>query len=319
MISDQELLRPKPLKPRLRHAILIYNPAARRVSRGQSDLLHMIRQRLGDYGFSLQLLVTEQSHHAILLAKKALEDEPDLIIVAGGDGTVNEVITGMAGTRVPLLVLPGGTANVLAKEIGLPHDLLQSIDLLKTGTVRRIALGKAGERYFALMAGIGVDASIVAAVSPRLKQKFGQGAFWIAGLRQFCLYPFPAFEIATEESLHRGTFAVIARARSYGGPFSIASRADLFSDKFDICIYQSKSRWRYLSYLFFTALGRHVFIPDIQYLSAERVEARGNPGVWFQVDGELVGRLPQRFTIEKDALSLILPSSATFNQPFIVR
>jgi YegS/Rv2252/BmrU family lipid kinase len=263
------------------------------------------------------LCATQQSQHATFLAKRALDNEPDLIIVAGGDGTVNEVIAGMAGTRVPLLVLPCGTANVLAKEIGLPRDLFQSIDLLNTGTVRRIALGKAGERYFALMAGIGVDASIVAAVNPRLKQKLGQMAFWIAGLRQFCLYSFPSFEIATEGGLHRGTFAVIARARSYGGPFSIASRADLFSDKFDICIYQSESRWRYLSYLFFTALGRHVSVPDVRHLSAERVDARGDSNVWFQVDGELGGRLPQRFTIEKDALSLILPSSAAFNQPLL--
>jgi len=246
----------------------------------------------------------------MVLAREAAGIRPDLIIAAGGDGTVNEVITGMANSPVPLLILPGGTANVLAKEIGLPSSFTESLDLIRTGVVRRIALGKVGERYFVLMAGIGLDASIVGVVHPRLKKLMGQGAFWLAGLRQFFFYSFPSFKLSVGERSYSGTFGVIGRARGYGGPFSIVPRADLFSDRFEICLYQSTSRWRYLSYFLLTALGLHDSLPDVIHLSAKTVDAKGSPDIRFQIDGELAGRLPQTFTVERDALSLIVPCSA---------
>jgi YegS/Rv2252/BmrU family lipid kinase len=298
-----------------RRAILIYNPTARRLSYSQGDLRKQIRERLSNYGVDVEFWATKRSHHAMVLAREASGIRPDLIIAAGGDGTVNEVITGMANSRVPLLVLPGGTANVLAKEIGLPSGLTQSLDLVDTGVVRRIALGKVGERYFVLMAGIGVDASIVSVVHPRLKRLLGQGAFWFAGFKQFFLYSFPSFELSVGGKSYSGTFGLIGRAKSYGGPFSIVPKADLFSDQFDICLYQSASRWRYLNYFLLTAFGLHPSLPDVIYLSAETVDAKGNPDVWFQVDGELAGRLPQTFTVERDALSLIVPRSAVPFQP----
>ncbi len=298
-----------------RRAILIYNPAARRLSYSQGDLRKQIQERLSSYEVAVDFWATERSHHAMMLAREAAGTRPDLIIAAGGDGTVNEVITGMANSRVPLLVMPGGTANVLAKEIGLPSGFTQSLDLVNTGVVRRIALGKVGERYFVLMAGIGVDASIVSVVHPRLKRLLGKGAFWFAGFRQFFFYSFPSFELSVGENSYSGTFGVIGRAKNYGGPFSIVPRADLFSDRFDICLYQSTSRWRYLSYLFLTAFGLHPSLPDVKYLSAETVDAKGNPDVLFQVDGELAGRLPQRFTVERDALSLIVPRSVVPGLP----
>src|SRR5262249_55841919 len=160
---------------------------------------------------------------------------------------------------------------------------------------------------FILMAGIGVDAGIVAALSYSLKRKLGEGAFWIAGFQQLFRYHFRPFRLTIDDQNYLGTFAVISKARNYGGPFQITSQADLFSDQFDICFFQSRSRWRYLQYLWYVAAGTHLSLPDVQYVKAQIVEALGDPTIRVQVDGELVGSLPQTILVEPNALSLVVP------------
>jgi YegS/Rv2252/BmrU family lipid kinase len=274
---------------------------------GTAAKLDRIKKALNASGIAVEMLATEKSLHAAQLSATAVKASPDLMIACGGDGTINEIVAGMAKSQIPLLVLPAGTANVLGKDLQLPKDLLSALQLIHTGKIRRIALGKVNSRYFILMTGIGVDAGVVAAVNPDLKRKFGEGAFWIAGLKQLFAYTFPAFDLVIEGQTFAGTFAVIARARSYGGPLSITPRADLFADRFDICLFERRGRWHYLRYLFSALLGKHLSLSDVKYLQANHVEVRGNPEVWFQVDGELAGKLPCEFTIERDALSLIVP------------
>jgi diacylglycerol kinase (ATP) len=255
----------------------------------------------------IETVATTKPQEASVLAREAVSSKANLIIACGGDGTINEVVCGMAGSRVPLMVIPVGTANVLAKEIGLARDWMRSADLIKTGVVRRISLGKANERRFILMAGIGVDAGIIATLNYGLKRKLGEGSFWIAGFKQLLRYSFTPFQLRINEETYSATFAVISKAKNYGGPFQITSQADLFSDEFDICLFQSRSRWRYLHYLGHVALGRHLSLPDVRYLKAKTVEARGDSHILIQVDGELAGTLPQRFSVEPDALSLMVP------------
>jgi len=295
-------------------ATLIYNPAARGVRRGLARELTRIEKALKAYGIQADMVPTQRSSHACLLAREAVSSGADLIIAWGGDGTINEVVNGMARSPVPLLVLPAGTGNVLAKEIRLPGNPLKSLALARTGSLRRVALGKVDQRYFLLMAGIGVDASVVAAVNPRLKRTLGKGAFWLAGLQRFLQGQFPEFELRINGEIHRGTFALVARARNYGGPFSIVPRADLDSDKLHVCLFERSGRWPYLRYLLVTVLGRHLSLSDVKYLEAETVEARANHEVWFQLDGELIGTLPQTFSIEKDALSLVVPPASSGKQ-----
>ena len=255
----------------------------------------------------MEAVGTTQPDEASVLAQNAASSQVDLIIACGGDGTINEVVCGMAGSQIPLLVIPAGTANVLAKEIGLSRDWLKSVELVRTGVVRRISLGRVNQRRFILMAGIGVDAGIIAALNYRLKRRFGEASFWIAGFGQLLRYHFAPFDLFINGKHYSATFAVISKARNYGGPFQITSQADLFSDQFDICLFQSHSRWRYLCYLWHVALGRHLSLPDVQYLKATSVEALGDSKIQFQVDGELVGTLPQTFNIEPNALSLMVP------------
>jgi diacylglycerol kinase (ATP) len=255
----------------------------------------------------VEAIATTRPSEASVLAQKALSSRTDLIIACGGDGTINEVASGMAGSQVPLLIIPAGTANVLAKEIGLPRDWVKSVELVNTGVARRISLGRVDHRRFILMAGIGVDAGIVAAVNYGLKRRFGEGSFWIAGFGQLLRYHFTPFHLVINGKGYSATFAVVSKARNYGGPFQITAQADLFSDEFDICLFQGRSRWRYLQYLWHVAVGKHLLLPDVQYLKAKTVEALGDSNIQVQVDGELAGTLPQRFSVEPDALSLMVP------------
>jgi diacylglycerol kinase (ATP) len=275
--------------------------------RGTSEKLQDVLHVLNSYGVKVEVVATTGPNDASALARKAVDSGCDLIIASGGDGTINEVISGMAKSNVPLLVIPAGTANVLAKEIGLPRSLVKSTELIRTGRVRRISLGKVDHRYFVLMAGVGVDAATIAAVNRRLKRWLGEGAFWIAGFKQLFQYDFPSFQLIMDGSVENATFVVISKAKNYGGPFQITSRADLFSDQFDICLFQSRNRWRYLGYLWHVASGKHASLSDVKYLKARTVEVLGSSDIQVQVDGELIATLPQKFTIETDALSLIVP------------
>lgn len=298
-------MHPAPL--RFSRASLIYNPAARRLRWRRTRKLRAVLEHLRSFGLTVEVQGTVGSNHATGLVRSALQRGCDLIVACGGDGTVNEVVGGMAGSRVPLLVIPAGTANVLAKEIGLPLGWVEGAGLLRTGRIRRIALGRVGSRPFILMAGIGVDAAVVSAVNPGLKTLLGQGAFWIASLRQFLSYPFTPFEVQAAGETRQAAFAVIARARNYGGGFQITGQADLFSEDFQVCLFQSGNRWRFPSYLWNVLRRRHHRLPDVLQFPARSVLVKGSTQIGVQIDGELIGCLPQSVTLQPDALSLLIP------------
>jgi YegS/Rv2252/BmrU family lipid kinase len=293
--------------PRFLRATLVYNPVARRMQADRGRLLQRVLSGLSSEGIEVQSAPTSGPGDATRLAREAVAAHCEVVIACGGDGTVNEVVGGIAGSDVPVLVVPGGTSNVLARELGLPRDLSECVSLLRKGVIRRISLGQAGERRFILMAGIGVDAGIVAASNSWLKRHLGEGAFWLAGFQQLARYHFLPFDLSVDGKPHRGTFALISKVKHYGGPFQLTPHGNLYSNQFAICLFQSEVRWRYLYYLSQVALGKHTSLPDVLMLKGRTIQATGNPQVQVQVDGELLGSLPQTISIQDNALSLIVP------------
>lgn len=293
--------------PRFTRAVLIFNPAARRMQARSGRLLQQVLSGLTAEGLNVQVTPTSGPGDATRLAREALAARCDVLVACGGDGTVNEVVGGVAGSDMPLLVIPGGTSNVLGREIGLPRDLLACAALLRKGAIRRISLGRVGDRRFVLMAGIGVDAGIVAASNSQLKRFLGEGAFWLAGFQQLVQYHFSPFDLVVDGKSHRGTFALISKVKNYGGPFQLTPQANLFSNQFAVCLFQSEVRWRYLHYLSRVARGTHMSLPDVLMLKGRTIEAAGSTKIHVQVDGELLGTLPQTISIQDNALSLIVP------------
>jgi diacylglycerol kinase (ATP) len=285
---------------------MIYNPHAGGLRKG-SGKVAFIKDALRAQGIELELLPTRAPGDATILAQGLVESKCQLVVACGGDGTINEIVCGMAGSHLPLMIFPAGTANVLASQIGLPKDLNRCVQLLRTGIQRRISLGKAGSRYFALMAGIGVDAGVVEAVNPTLKGKIGQGAFWLAGFQQLARYHFLPFEIQVDGHSHSCTFAIISKVKWYASRFQLTPRASLFSDTFEICLFHSTNRWRYLTYLFYSSFSKHECLQDVTILQGRKIKAVGPDQVMVQVDGELIGTLPQEFQIQEDALTLVIP------------
>ncbi|MBI3695904.1 MAG: NAD(+)/NADH kinase, partial [Acidobacteria bacterium] len=243
----------------------------------------------------------------------ACREGADLILVCGGDGTVNEVVNGLAGTPTPLAVLPAGTANVMAVETGLPLDPVRAAALLPQLEPRRISLGRVtGEtwaaRYFLLLCGVGLDARIVYNLNLQWKSYLGKLAYWAAGL-SLLGRRLEAFEVAIGEARHECTFALAARVRAYGGNLHIARRAHLLHPDLEVVLFPSRSTLRYLVYLAAVSTGTLHRLSDVTFIRTRRIELRADAGVPVEVDGEYAGRLPATVEMVPDALTLLLPPS----------
>ncbi len=299
-----------PATPRFRNAALIYNPLSGRLRWKRQRDLDRATHLLDAYGIRIVRIPTTGAGSATALAREQVAAGRDLIIACGGDGTVNEVVNGMAGSRVPLALLPAGTGNVLAKELGLPWDIWRAAEYIPAGEVRRIALGRAGERYFICMAGVGVDANIVYRLSVKTKLSLGMLAYWIESFRQLLEYEFPLFSVRVEGQSFQAALLVVSRTKNYGGPVQLTRRADLFSDEFEVCLFQRRNRFLYLLYFLALQAGLLERFRDVRFLRTRRVEAQpGNQRIQVQVDGELAGALPMDFVIVPEALSLLVPRS----------
>ena len=298
------------MKPR--KAILISNPKTGRYASRRLPAIEDICSQLRSEGIEIELVATTGPGDATRIAAEAGSKGVRDVIVAGGDGTINEALQGLVGTTARLGILPRGTANVLACELGLPLDCRRAAGVIARGKTRRVHVGCAvdetsgSKRYFLLMAGIGLDATVVRRVHPGLKKRFGKGAFWFSGLSYLADWKPKRFEIEVDGQTFPATFATVGKAASYGGDLTVTPRAQLDQPDFEICVIDSMSRLRYL-YLLSHAMRSGVppGRPDVHFLRATRARATGEVAV--QVDGELIGSLPMTFEIAPESIEVIIP------------
>jgi len=308
----------------LRNALLIHNPNAGGGGDGRRKELDEARKILAKGGIEADLAETTGPGDATEIALRAGQEGRQLVIACGGDGTLNEVVNGLArqtnGHRVPLALLPGGTANILAKELTLPWDIPQAAERLITGTIREIALGLATpvnepekSRYFLSVAGAGPDGRITYAVDLELKAKMGIFAYWWQGAVEVLQYKFPMFRVTTQEQSIDGSLVIVGRTKHYGGPFKITTEADLYEDQFELAILTTKSGLRYLSYLPTLWFGDLRKAEGVHFMKADSLlcePINEDEPVYAQVDGEPLSRLPVQFKIVPRALKLLVPEEA---------
>jgi diacylglycerol kinase (ATP) len=201
-----------------------------------------------------------------------------MIVVHGGDGTVNEAMQSLVGGQTPLAVWPGGTANVLMRELTLPRALERVATMIARGRTRRVSVGRAGQRYFLLMAGVGLDAALVGAVNPRLKRLAGQGAFWFAAFQQFVRWEPRRFLVEVEGQRYGATFTLLANA-SYAGHMRIAPQASMESDHLELCLIDWTDRRRFVRHARAGFTGTLAGRPGVTYLQVRRATALGNDAV----------------------------------------
>jgi len=310
------------MHPNLRNALLIHNPNAGNGGSGRRRrrMLDEARRILSLGGIEADLQETRAPGEATAMAHRASVEGRHLVIACGGDGTLNEIVNGLAaqqnGHQVPLALLPGGTANVLAKEIGLPWDIPAAAEKLVHGEVKEIALGLATPvkepskaRYFLSVAGAGPDGMIVYSIDLELKARLGILAYWWQGVREVFRYKFPHFRVVTGGKKLHVSLVVVGRTKHYGGPFRITDEADLFAEQFEIMGLTTQSGFRYLSYLPTLWAGKLRGTEGVHYWKANSIVCEPldcNP-VYAQVDGEPLARLPVEFKIVPRALKLLVP------------
>jgi len=266
---------------------------------------------LDERGVKTDVLTTTGPNDATRLAAEAARNGAHEIIVAGGDGTINEALQGLVGHNVRLAVWPRGTANVLGRELKLPRRLDRLADLIAAGNALRVHPGVAvneatgDRRYFVLMAGVGLDAAIVDRTRPGLKKRVGKVAFWYAGLEELARWKPIEFTVEVGGEKRRATFCAIGKAPRYGGDLSITPRARLDHPEFEVCLIDAQERRRYLKLLPFAMFGGPpATLKGICYVNATEARATGD-GVMVQADGELIGRLPMSFTIAPHTIDIV--------------
>jgi diacylglycerol kinase (ATP) len=268
---------------------------------------------LTDAGHNVEAVPTHGPRTAAAVARECIARGADLLLVGGGDGTLNEVINGAVGSDVPVGILPGGTANVLATELKISKRVEKAAGLVSECTVERISLGLLScadeePRYFALMAGAGLDALIVYKISARLKSALGKVAYWIAGFVHGTRL-LPEFTVEVDGRTHRSSFALASRVRNYGGDLEIARDITLLEHDFELVLFAGVNPLRYVKYLTAVLLGKTAGLKGITVMRTNRltVSSPEDRRIYIQVDGEYAGRLPATIEIIPNCLNLLIP------------
>jgi YegS/Rv2252/BmrU family lipid kinase len=293
-----------------KYARIILNPLAGQAE--QITELHRARALWEAHGWKVEWHATGYAGHAIELAREGAACGCDLVVAAGGDGTVNEVVNGIAGTRTALAALPFGTGNVWARELKLPLKPEAAAAALLEGAPYALDLGLAGDRYFLLMAGVGFDAAVTRMTRPDLKRRFGILAYLIQALTIARDVRGTRARIVLDGRAIRGRvlMVVIGNSRLYGGYLQITHHASLTDGLLDIAVIKGQNARSAPMHLLSIFLKRHDFNPDLLYYRAREITISGTTPLDIQVDGDPVGATPMTFRVAPRALQAWLPPNA---------
>jgi diacylglycerol kinase family enzyme len=294
--------------------VLIYNPQAGKVIRSGGALIQRAAEILRQQGHNVTAAPTTGPNMAGALARAHIAGRADLIVVAGGDGTINEAAEGMIASEVPLAILPAGTANVLATEMKLGGNLEKVARRLGELRPKRISVGHltcdggAVSRHFLLMAGVGLDAHVVHRVNAALKARTGKFAYWVAGW-SLLGKRLAEFDVEIAGQKRKCSFALLSKVRNYGGDFEIARSVTLLHDRFEVVLFEGGTATSYVKYFAGMAFNRLAGMSGVTVVRADRVTIAAADGqrTYVQIDGELGGTLPAEIRIVPDALTLLAP------------
>lgn len=312
----------------MRRALVIYNRAAGRNRARRAALVESILRILQGARVEASAVESRGPRRAAEQSRGAIEGGFDAIIACGGDGTVHDVLQGMVNTEAALGVIPTGTGNILARNLGLPLDPAAAARALLTAEPRRVALGKieysdgklTSENYFSVAAGIGMDALLMYKLAASRKEQLGMMAYYAMGLRLSLMHSLPWFEVEFTDAsgTHRRECVaqlLASRVSDYGDIVRrVTPDASLESEDFQLVLFKSRSRsllWRYLVSTY-TRSGKN--FPAIELVQASGVSCRvvpqnENRKIYAEADGEALGGLPVHIRIVPSALKLLFPRS----------
>lgn len=284
---------------------IILNPTAGRRKR---HLLDDVVGRLRAAGADVTVELTQAAGHATELARNAARaGHADVIVAAGGDGTINEVARGLLGQGVPLGIVPLGTANVLAVEIGLPLQAENVASMLLGGPAELIGTGLVQGEIFLMMVGIGFDGEIVHGIDPKLKRLWGKGAFIWSGLRTWVRGPAHDIRFLVDGREKRAAWAIATNGRHYAGPYVLAPAQDITQPGLTLFLFRKPSRFAFTIYLAALGLGLVPRLPSVEVIPARHIDVLGPEGLAVEVDGDDRGVLPQTIEQGTQFLRMVVP------------
>jgi diacylglycerol kinase (ATP) len=273
--------------------MIVFNPVA---GRRRAHLLWRVLDVLVANGVRLDLAETHRQGHASILAREAAMRGERMVVAAGGDGTIAEVANGLMGSNTNLGVIPLGTANVLAHELGLPFSPSSVAAALAFGRTKQLWPGQAvtgdESRLFVQMLGVGFDASVVHHVPFPLKKALGKGAYVMQSVRELARYKFPTIRLRIDAEETETASVIVSKGRLYGGRFRLAHDADPSEPGFSVVLFDRAGPLA--TAMYGAALPFHILgqAPGVRHIRANRIDFLGNESIPAQSDGDAAGCQP---------------------------
>jgi diacylglycerol kinase (ATP) len=287
------------------NTIVILNPAAR------SERAYRWRERVEAEALRRGAVVcaTSRCGEAETIARRAASEGFETIVAAGGDGTVNEVVNGMAGTDATLGLLPMGTMNVFALELGIPASNLGLCwEIIQRQNSRLVDTPRANAKHFVQLAGVGLDAQVVKETSLAFKRSFGPLSYLISAAQIAARRP-PLLQIESDNAVtDTGSFVLVGNGRLYGGPFPFFKSALIDDGLFDVVVFKQLGYLEIIKYLQNVIFTSAIRLPEVEYFQTDKLRVTSDEEVPVEIDGELIGQCPVDFEIEKQKLRVLVPA-----------
>jgi diacylglycerol kinase (ATP) len=298
---------------------LIFNPAA-----GQRDFYEQIllaQKSFEKDGHLTRLKITQRRGDGTVLARQSVEEGADVCVGIGGDGTVSEVVNGIAGSSVRLGVIPIGTANVFAVDTGIPlwsplrlNSVLDAAQIINTGHTQALDLGRVtvangNQRYFLMWSGIGIDAAITEEVKPEDTRRLGFFAWIASGVMVATSYLSPKGTIHIDGDMHRHRIfsAIVSNGQLYGRLWRLAPTAKMNDGLLDVTVFDGYGMASTALNLAMLTVGRYAETPSLHFYKAKSLWVNAGRPLPVHADSEPIGMTPAHIEIMPKALNVILP------------
>lgn len=282
--------------------VVILNPAAR------GERAQRLHARVEALTRGALLCSTSRRGEAESLARSAAKEGFERVVAAGGDGTVNEVVNGLAGTRAALGLLPLGTMNVFATELGLPSgDLGRCWQIIQEEKARSVDLPSANGKHFVQLAGVGFDAQVVKETSMAFKRSFGPLSYLVSAAQIAARRP-PRLRIESENAVtEEGSFVLVGNGRLYGGPFPFFKQAVIDDGLLDVLVFKRLNYIEIVRYMQDVIFSSQITSPEVEYFQTKSLRVTSDVTVPVEIDGELIGNCPVEFKIRRRGLRVLAP------------
>jgi len=276
----------------------------------EENVTEEVKKKCDEAKIKLDLEFTKYPKHATELSKAA-RDNYDLIIAAGGDGTINEVINGIANSKATLVIIPFGTTNVLACELGIPNNPKEAAELITKGKKIKMDLGYAEtgkeSRYFSMMLGVGPFAQVIKEMTPKFKKSWGRLAYPFGIIKLLFRYRWHGINVRHKVD-STGYFVIMANIKYYAGEYEIADKANIGDGLLDLVVINRKRPWDIIVLIFSFTIGKLNKYLRREYYQIKEAYIYSHHKMYIQVDGEVLGLAPVNVRIIPKSLNVITGS-----------